>query len=374
LIIDSIAHFQGLDADAGSMFYTRIDFSRVGLMGHSRRGDAVVMVPTVISLAGVTIRAVLALAPTNFRYWAGQSTIAPNGYAFMTILPAGDGDVTPNNGAQFYDQAVPGPFKSQLYVHYTNHNFFNRKWAADDSLSFPQPPVIARSDHERVLTVYGCALFRATLLGHSTATYLSGDVLPAGVMAQHVFRSFQRDKALTVDNHEDGNTISKNSLAQPTSQSGGMVAQEYPFDQPPAAAFNSSFYGLTTGMVVKAKESGAIFRSRLKTPVDLTRREVWIRAAEVTDGGSVAVSGTGFQLGLEDGSGARAWVDSDDVGGLARPYPRNPGMIKTMLSTMRFRGVCFRGRRFNLKKVVAILIRCNRDSRCPISFDDLQIY
>jgi hypothetical protein len=342
-------------------------------MGHSRGGDAVVLLPTLISLPGVTIRSALALAPTNFRYWAGQPTITPKDYAFQTILPAGDGDVRDNNGAQFYDQAAPGPFKSQLYVHYTNHNFFNRQWLADDSLFFPQPPVIARPDHERILTVYGCALFRATLLGHVTASYLSGDVLPAGVPTQHVVRAFEHTPNTTVDHHEDGNTIHTNSLGQPTSQSGGMVADEFPFDQVPAA-FNPSFYGLTTGMVVNPSKKGAIFRSQLKTAVNMTKREVWIRGAEVTDGSTVAASGTGFELGLEDQNGVRAWVDCDDVGGLARPYPRNPGMIKTMLSTLRFRGACFRAREFNASKVVAILIRCSRRDPRPIAFDDLQIY
>jgi hypothetical protein len=46
-------------------------------MGHSRGGDAVV---TSSSMPGVTIRGVLALAPTNFRFWFGLNTIQPNGY------------------------------------------------------------------------------------------------------------------------------------------------------------------------------------------------------------------------------------------------------------------------------------------------------
>jgi hypothetical protein len=126
LIIDNIKFLQKLDADAGSIFSQKIDLKRLGLMGHSRGGDAVVTVPTLIALAGVTIQSVLALAPTNFRYWAGMSTIQPNDYAFQTILPAGDSDVRDNNRAQFYDQATPGPFKNQLYVWYACHNFFNR--------------------------------------------------------------------------------------------------------------------------------------------------------------------------------------------------------------------------------------------------------
>jgi hypothetical protein len=374
LIIENIAHFQALAADPASVFNGRIDFAKVGLMGHSRGGDAVVMVPTVIGLAGVTIQAVLALAPTNFNYWFGQPTIAPKGYAFMTILPAGDGDVRDNNGAQFYDVATPGPFKSQLYVHYTNHNFFNRQWLDDDSLwTAPQPAVIPRGDHERVLTVYGCALFRATLRNHPSAGYLSGDVLPAGVLTQHVFRAFERTRNTTVDHHQDNNTIAKNSLGQPTTQAGGLSADEFPFDQV-AGAFNTSFYGLTVGMVVQKSRRNGVFRSQLKRPMDMTKRQIWIRGAEVTDGSSVAATGTGFELGLEDANGVRAFVDSDAVGGLFRPYPRNPGMIKTMLSTLRFKGACFRARRFDLEQVVAILIRCNRDEPRPIAFDDLQVY
>jgi len=373
LIIHNIAFFQGLDADPTSVFFGRINFNLLGLMGHSRGGDAVVTVPSVINLPGVSIKSVLALAPTNFRYWAGLSTIQPKGYAFMTILPAGDGDVRDNNGAQFYDRAIPDLFKSQLYVHFTNHNFFNRQWLNDDSLwTPPQPAVVTRSDHERILTAYGCALFRATLLGQSITGYLEGTQLPAGVLTQHIYRSYERSKVLTVDNHEDGNTININSLGRPTSQLNGMSADEFPFDRVPGA-FNSSFYGLSIGMVARPGRPGRVFRSELKKVADLSKSEIWIRAAEVTDGASVAAGSTGFELGLEDSNGVQVWVDSDDIGGLPRPYARNPGMIKTMLNTLRFKVPCFKARGFKRDSIRAILIRCNRNDERAIAFDDLQI-
>lgn len=366
LVIDSIKHFQALDATPGNTFSGRLDFGRLGLMGHSRGGDAVVTVPTVIGSIGVTIRAVLALAPTNFRYWAGMSTIGPAGYAFSTILPAADGDVVDNNGAQFYDTSTPDPFTSQVYVHATNHNFFNRRWASDDGVT----PVLSRGTHERLLDVYGSALFRATLLGDGSAAYLLGTVTPVGVPTGVVHLAYRVAGALDVDHHDDGNTIHVNSLGLPTSQTGGAVADEFPFDQVPAA-FNGSFFGLTVGMVMDPKERGAGFRSETGTQ-DLRRRQVWVRVAEVVEGG-VAKDGTGFRLGIEDAHGQIGWVDADTVGGVPRPFER-PGQSKTMLSTLRFRPRCATGpRRLDLRSVVALHLRSDRDDGRPLAFDDLQL-
>jgi dienelactone hydrolase len=209
LIIASIAHFQVLAGNPGSVFHDKIDFGRIGLMGHSRGGEAVVVAPEIIGLPGATISAVLSLAPTN----AGASSGAPKVPAFMTILPAGDGDVVDNNGAVYYDRATPSRFKCQLYVHYTNHNFFNRQWPGDESKG---PPVLVRSAHERILLAYGCALFRAALLGHATTRYLSGHVRPAGTASAEVHLSFEQKEATTVDHHENAGGIGTNTVGAPT--------------------------------------------------------------------------------------------------------------------------------------------------------------
>ena len=376
LMIDTIKHFESLDSDITSLFFQRIDFGRVGLMGHSRGGDAVVTAASVINVPGVTIRGVLALAPTNFRFWFGLSTIQPKGYAYMTILPAGDGDVVDNNGAQFYDQATPDPYKSQLYVHFTNHNFFNRQWLSNDGMG---PPVVSRADHERILTAYGCAFYRSVLMGHGTDRYLAGYQKPSGVLSQHVYLSFMKNGQTTVDHHDDANGIGKNSLNLGTAQSGGLSADEFPFAQAPLGgpapgAFNESFFGLTTGMVARQGGTGRLFRSEIES-VDLSNKEIWIRAAEVVaQQGTVPNGASGFQLGVEDANGLTAFVDVDFVGGLPRPYAR-PAPTKSMLNTIRFKADCFRigNRRLSLSKVRALLIACNRSDERATAFDDLQI-
>ena len=56
--------------------------------------------------------------------------------------------------------------------------------------------------------------------------------------------------------------------------------------------------------------------------MDLSGREIRIRAAEVYNGSSVPARATGFKLGLADVQDKRGFVDSDDVGGLPLPYDR----------------------------------------------------
>ena len=378
LVIKSIAHLQGLDAGGDPIFGKRIDFDRLAMMGHSRGGDAVVTVPEVITLTGVTIKGVIALGPVN----SGASSGKPSGFAFMTILPASDGDVVDNNGAQFYDGADPGPFKSQLYVDHANHNFFNRQWLNDDTNG--GLPIMARADHERVLSTYGCAFFRNVLLGHATLGYLQGTVRPPAVQTQNVHLSYKKAKQATVDDHEDGNTITKNSMNAPTTQSGGLSADEHAFSQTGATRFNDSFFGATTGMVAIHGKPG-MFRSELDKVRDLRRLQVWIRAGEVYDMASVPAGGTGFKLGLEDKAGVVAWVDSDGVGGLPRPLDRKaydlgngyPDRTKTMPNTLRFPIACFKppkgDKKFDPAHVVAVWLRLDRRDKRALAFDDLQL-
>ena len=118
----------------------KFDFSRLGLMGHSRGGDCVIAMAERITLPGVTIKAVLSLAPVN----SGANSGKPHGYAFMTFLPAADGDVVDNNGAQFYDQAKPDPLKVQLYIDFANHDFFNRQWPDDPLVTSWSPSPVVR--------------------------------------------------------------------------------------------------------------------------------------------------------------------------------------------------------------------------------------
>lgn len=111
-----------------------LDLTRIGLMGHSRGGDAVTsfMDYNRIRTDGprYPLRGVISLAPVDYE------RKAPYGTPYLTILPFCDGDVSNLQGARFYErsQYVNGadPFpriqSSQLGA---IHNWYNTVWYAD---------------------------------------------------------------------------------------------------------------------------------------------------------------------------------------------------------------------------------------------------
>jgi hypothetical protein len=263
---------------------------------------------------------------------------------------------------------MPPSFKSQLYVsHNACHNFFNRRWLNNDNGN--SLPTMPRPDHEQVLATYGSAFFRKVLAEHDTIGFLVGTELPPTPQTSLVHLAFKWKAAITVDDHEQANTIAVNSLGKPTPQS-GVAADEYGMSQTAPNRFNSSFYGDSIGMVAAPRRMNGTFRSQLSGATNLAGKEIWVRVADVFDG-TFPTAATGFELGLELPGGSVTWVDSDEVSGLSLPFDRG-STTKSMLSMLRFPVHCFAASK---RKPVfsAILLRLNRSNARALAFDDLQI-
>ena len=364
----TLLHFKNEQANGTTIHGGAFDLNNIGLFGHSRGGDAVVLASDEINETGIAIKAVFSLAPTDAVAAVSRSV----NYAFLTLLPAADGDVRGNDGAKFYDASKPSPFKSQLYVHGTNHNRYNRMWVNDDSNV--GLPIISRNAHERIITSYGSAFFRKALLGHSTLQFLSGEHVPVGIPHSNVCLSFDKLERDVVDEHEESGGIAKNTMNQNTVQADGFSADEYRFTQS-SAAFNYSFYGDSNGMVATSEKANGVFTSPLDDTYDLTDRFIHIRAAEVYNMDNIPNNTTGFELGVVDLEENEAWITSACAGGLPRPQKRSDNYTKTMLKTLRFPAQCFLdvNNQLKLEKIRTIRIRLYKDDRRHIAFDDLQI-
>ena len=120
----------------GNALAGKLDFSKVGIMGHSRGGEGVAeFIPYNRARPEggrkYNLQAVFALAPID------RDKQIPTGTNFATLLPACDGDVTTLAGANMFERgkyATPeDPYaKVQYYVEGANHNYYNTRWPASD--------------------------------------------------------------------------------------------------------------------------------------------------------------------------------------------------------------------------------------------------
>lgn len=113
----------------------RIDFGRVGLVGHSRGGSGVVrfVVDHRKDPGGVTLRAAALIAPAN-NYIETSTTIPEVHVPFFVAAPYCDASVDDLNGLLFYDHARYRDFARGNWNTYgvflgANHNYFNTIWS-----------------------------------------------------------------------------------------------------------------------------------------------------------------------------------------------------------------------------------------------------
>ncbi|WP_205472276.1 Ig-like domain-containing protein [Nocardioides sp. SYSU D00038] len=125
-----------VDADTtiGTTLVGRLDLTRIGLMGHSRGGDAVTSFIDYnrqrTDGPRYPLRGVISLAPVDYE------RKAPYGTPYLSILPWCDGDVSNLQGARFFErsQYVNGddPFpRIQMSQQGAIHNWYNTVWFAD---------------------------------------------------------------------------------------------------------------------------------------------------------------------------------------------------------------------------------------------------
>ncbi|MDX1587775.1 MAG: hypothetical protein R3296_02465 [Oleiphilaceae bacterium] len=224
------------------------DIDRVGLMGHSRGGNAVAKAVTFNQDFTINnrdngsgsftrvhdISAVFSLAPTDFDQESPVNT------PWVTLSPYCDGDVANPHGIYMYDNLRYNPDNtsgSQYMITAigANHNYYNSFWFNDDaelngfdpycSEASPVEGRFARGDQERHGEFLIASFLRLFVGGESAfAGYWSGrEHIPASACPvgsercdDLIHLSFQqpRDSILLVDDTLDDRSLSENNLGQ----------------------------------------------------------------------------------------------------------------------------------------------------------------
>lgn len=120
------------DSNVGNLLNGKLDMTRIGLMGHSRGGDAVSSFieydHTRPTGKRYPLRAVISLAPVDYERHS------PYGVPFMSVFGSCDGDVSNLQGARLYErsQYTGDPYpRFQVEQIGGNHDSYNTVWQAD---------------------------------------------------------------------------------------------------------------------------------------------------------------------------------------------------------------------------------------------------
>lgn len=213
--------------------------NNIGVMGHSRGGEAVAKVARLNQEQGLGngINALMSLAPTD-RY--GREVLAgPAAAPFFVLYGSRDGDVsgrhpsqiaTPGftwraTGFSLYDRATGGP-KSMAFVYRATHNGFIT--ANSDSNDNPLDPAVQQA----VTQAYATAFFRQRLRGEQEwGGMFTGEWKPASVLASgaELYVQHRVPGGRVVDDFENAPAAWQSSTIQ------GMVSESGLPPQPPAA-------------------------------------------------------------------------------------------------------------------------------------------
>ena len=218
------------DNTLGAALVGKLDFSRVGLMGHSRGGDAVssfIDYNRTRPAPGrrYNLRGVIALAPTDYE------RRAPYGMPYMTMFGYCEGDVTNLQGARLFERSQyiqpSDPFpRIQVSVLGANHNWFNTVWFADGddatgtdvACGTSQPNNIRLSGGAYDLTTRGSG--DPALMGDQEKVGLA---MMSAFFRRYVGGDVAFDPYMTGEISADGTTPQLPPSACPTSASGARI-------------------------------------------------------------------------------------------------------------------------------------------------------
>ena len=149
LLLKHLQAWRRFAEDPENPFHGRVDLGSIGLIGHSRGGEAVALAAAFNGLTrypddasfefdfGFDIRAVIAIAPVDGQYLPAEQRAPLTDVNYLVFHGSHDGDVTSFHGLRQFNRVSftegGDHFKSAVYVYRANHGQWNTVWGAHDN-------------------------------------------------------------------------------------------------------------------------------------------------------------------------------------------------------------------------------------------------
>jgi hypothetical protein len=327
LVLRHLKHLVQLDATANSPIYQKIDFSYVGLMGHSRGGEGMRAAYEQYRASGspwparigtpINFEALFEIGPVDGQTGprSNPNRLNADGLAWTVLLPNCDGDVFNLQGVKPFDRMLlitnesPARFKATYTVWGTNHNFYNTEWQFSDSPGclgqtrlFPR---LLGSADQRVASSASFLAFMRGNVGASPVTAFNQNFDPQFALPAVVSDVTRVDRGYT---DSPSATITKVFDDFPTSPTNAYTAHGAQFALGPVSQHDIS----QRAAAVSWNNSGpnVYFQSNAPVPLDLSaQRTLEFRVSRQChdllchNAGPASHSATNFSVQLFTGTG-----------------------------------------------------------------------
>jgi dienelactone hydrolase len=328
------------DANPG-LFQGHIDLARIGIVGHSRGGEAVVRAP-IVNVAeglGYGIKASIAIAPTDYNHYQA-------GVPLLVIYGANDGDVAgtwPDRTCfNIFDEASRP--RSFVFVYGGTHDRFNTEWASIEASSeftwhiTPSdiPNLISLTAHENVAKGYVTAFLQAWVNGRDEQlAYFADGLKPSLVSSVSLHTTHQPAGATLLDDFEQlPHNVAVNTLG------GAVTGTSLPVLAEDALhTLDVHSPHVTAGAAVAWQTSAGIYLSDVPAAArDLSAfRTLGFRVTQKYGSPRNPVNQPqDFFVRMQDGSGKSRAIRASVFTSIPYPYVRGEAdLIKSALKSVR---------------------------------------
>jgi hypothetical protein len=186
LLLKHLELWRAWNGDPKNPFYGKVDMNNIGLIGHSRGGEAVAIAAcfnrlphnpddaTLVFDFDFKLKSVIAIAPVDGQYRPSGAGTTLEDISYLVIQGSNDMDLRSYEGTRQFQRTkfvdTDYHVKAGLYVFGANHGQFNTVWGRNDN-SFPymalfnKRQIMTGEDQEKIGKVFISAFLEATLKG-----------------------------------------------------------------------------------------------------------------------------------------------------------------------------------------------------------------
>lgn len=372
--------------------------NNIGIMGHSRGGEAVVKAARINQQQGLghNINAVMSLAPTD-QYgnevlggaWAKPYLVlhgALDGDVRIFVPPITGGAVTPfkhrSGGPSLYDRANGAP-KTMVWIYGASHNGFigfHEGLQGD-----PVSSAISFDAHKTIAKGYANAFFRKYLLNETkwdgifTGEWKPQATTQADGGAVKLFLQYSANNQLTIDHFEGVHT----ATSWQTSTAGGSVAQTGLVADPQEAYLHDADTHSghdTSGLLFKWNSIGD--KLEFNVPAGIKNVTAWkmlsFRVCQrALDAANPANQPVNFRVALRDDGGNERAIRVSAFAEIPYPQQRvNTDNIVSIFRTVRipltsYTIVCLGVPKVDLTNITKITFLFSEQASGSVELDDL---